>query len=118
MMKSTVLLICFAAAFGLLATAESKSDEQGKDATPSKLDASDKFIGREAGQVRDDNGLKMKLVWCPPGKFTMGSPKSERDRKPREDEAVVTLTTGFWLGQFEVTQGQWQRLMGTTRWKD
>ena len=39
---------------------------------PNKRPASD-FAGTKAGQVRDDNGLKLKLVWCPPGKFQMGS---------------------------------------------
>jgi formylglycine-generating enzyme required for sulfatase activity len=29
----------------------------------------------------------------------------------------VTLTQGFWLGKFEVTQGLWESLMGTTPWK-
>src|SRR5689334_6547226 len=120
MMKSRVLLICIAVAFGLLAIAESKSDEQGKDGTPSMPDASDKFIGKDAGQVRDDNDLKMKLVWCPPGKFTMGSPKTElgfnNKRYDNEDQVSVTLTKGFWLAETELTQGQWQKLMGTNPW--
>jgi formylglycine-generating enzyme required for sulfatase activity len=119
-MKSTVLLICLAAGVGLLATAKSKSDEQGKDTTPPNPGASDKFIGKEAGQVRDDNGLKMKLVWCPPGKFTMGSPPSEKDRKINnndEDKVIVTLTNGFWLGKYEVTQSEWKQVVQTEPWK-
>ncbi len=28
-----------------------------------------------AGTIRDDNQLKTKLVWCPPGTFRMGMPK-------------------------------------------
>jgi hypothetical protein len=35
-----------------------------------------KLVGRQAGDVRDDNGLKLKLAWCPPGSFQMGSPAS------------------------------------------
>jgi hypothetical protein len=72
-MKSTALLICLAVGLVCLPLACSKSDEQGKDTTQAEPDASDKFIGKEAGQVRDDNGLKMKLVWCPPGKRTSPS---------------------------------------------
>ena len=30
--------------------------------------------GSKAGDLRDDNGLKMRLRWCPPGRFRMGSP--------------------------------------------
>jgi formylglycine-generating enzyme required for sulfatase activity len=75
------------------------------------------FLGTHAGQVRDDNGLKMKLVWCPPRKFTMGSPNGERERNDAEDQVQVSLTKGFWLGQYEVTQRQWQRVMETTPWR-
>ena len=117
-MKPAVLLICLSAVVGILAISESKSDEQRKDAASPKSDAADKFIGKEAGQVRDDNDLKMKLVWCPPGEFTMGSPPSEKDRDFNEDQVNVTLTKGFWLGKYEVTQDQWKQVMGTTPWKE
>ncbi len=73
--------------------------------------------GKEAGQVRIDNGLKMKLVWCPSGDFKMGSPASENGRGMGEDQVAVTLTTGYWLGKYEVTQGEWKALMGTEPWK-
>jgi formylglycine-generating enzyme required for sulfatase activity len=97
-----------------LPATDSKADERGEGATP----AANSMIGKEPGEVRRDNGLKMKLVWCPAGKFTMGSPPTEKDRKSREEQTAVTLTAGFWLGQFEVTQGQWEQMMGTTPWKD
>jgi formylglycine-generating enzyme required for sulfatase activity len=72
-------------------------------------------VGTKAGQVREDNGLKMKLVWCPPGKFAMGSP--EEEKHPRDETQVrVTLTKGFWLGQHEVTQWEWRRVMQTAPW--
>jgi formylglycine-generating enzyme required for sulfatase activity len=74
------------------------------------------FAGTKAGEVRDDNGLKTKLVWIPPGEFTMGSPQDEKDRYDDENQVQVTLTKGFWLGQHEVTQAEWQRLMQTTPW--
>src|SRR5580692_7485341 len=50
------------------------------------------FVGTKAGQVRDDNGLKMKLVWCPPGKFTMGSPEEDKVHRDTETQVRVTLT--------------------------
>jgi formylglycine-generating enzyme required for sulfatase activity len=81
---------------------------------PSSKTAADRFEGTKARQVRDDNGLKMKLVWCPPGSFTMGSPRDEKGRRCGEDQVKVTLTQGFWLGQHVVTQAQWQRVMQTT----
>jgi formylglycine-generating enzyme len=51
------------------------------------------------------------MCWCPAGKFTMGSPSDESDRRPGEDQVQVTLTRGFWAGKFEVTQGEWKRAM-------
>lgn len=75
------------------------------------------FEGHAPGEVRDDNSLHVKLAWCPPGKFTMGSPHHEKDRGANEEQVSVTLTRGFWLGTCEVTQGQWSQLMGTTPWK-
>jgi formylglycine-generating enzyme required for sulfatase activity len=74
------------------------------------------IMGDRAGQTRDDNGLKTKLVWIPPGDFTMGSPQDEKSRLNDETQVQVTLTKGFWLGQHEVTQSEWQRLVQTTPW--
>ena len=74
MMKSTVLMTCLAVAVGVLAATDLKSGEQTTAAAPPKPVASDKFIGKEAGEVHDDNGLKMKLVWCPPGESEEAKP--------------------------------------------
>lgn len=69
--------------------------------------------GKRAGQIRDDNCLNMKLVWCPAGTYLMGSPMTDMTRTSYEAQVEVTLTHGFWIGQFEVTQIEWERLMGT-----
>jgi RNA polymerase sigma factor (sigma-70 family) len=45
--------------------------------------------------------------WCPAGKFKMGEGDGATD---------VELSRGFWLGETEVTQGQWKKLMGTSPW--
>jgi len=42
----------------------------------------------------------------------MGSPVGEAERFNRETQHRVTLTKGFWLGKYEVTQGQWKDVMG------
>lgn len=57
----------------------------------------------------------IKLCWCPPGKFTMGSPLSEPERRPDEEQVEVTLTKGFWMAKFETTQSQWKQVMGKLR---
>jgi formylglycine-generating enzyme required for sulfatase activity len=68
------------------------------------------FIGSKAGDEREVVGVKLR--WCPPGKFTMGSPPEEPERRSGEDQVEVTLTRGFWMAQDETTQGQWKRVMG------
>ena len=58
-----------------------------------------------------DSGLSLTMKWCPAGSFDMGSPENEEGRKECEKQHRVTLTKGFWLGETEVTQGQWKKLM-------
>src|SRR5881396_463649 len=72
--------------------------------------AADSFLNSKAGDEREIGGVK--LCWCPPGKFLMGSPPNEPERRPGEDQVEVTLTKGFWMGKYETTQGQWKRVMG------
>src|SRR5262245_41699546 len=72
--------------------------------------AADSFHGNKAGEERRVDGVK--LCWCPAGKFLMGSPPHEPERRPGEDQVEVTLPHGFWIGKFEVTQGEWKRVMG------
>src|SRR6187549_3902834 len=68
------------------------------------------IAGSAAGEEREIAGVK--VCWCPPGKFMMGSPRSEPERRPGEDQVEVTLTKGFWMAKFETTQGQWKRVSG------
>jgi formylglycine-generating enzyme required for sulfatase activity len=59
----------------------------------------------------EDIGLE--LVSIPAGTFMMGSPNDEVDRKTDEGpQTEVTLTQDFWLGKTEVTQKQWEAIMG------
>ncbi|SVC10893.1 uncharacterized protein METZ01_LOCUS263747, partial [marine metagenome] len=64
----------------------------------------------------------IEMLWCEPGTFMMGSPESEEghgsDGKGRklhdETQHQVTLTKGFYLGKYEVTQAQWKKVMETS----
>ena len=58
------------------------------------------------------NSIGMKFVWIPPGNFMMGSPKEEKERGDNETQHKVTLTKGFYMGVYPVTQEQWQEIMG------
>jgi formylglycine-generating enzyme required for sulfatase activity len=53
------------------------------------------------------------MVWIPAGTFTMGSPANEEDRDQAEGpQMTVTISRGFWIGQYEVTQAEYMTVMG------
>ena len=77
-------------------------------------------------------GGEMAFVWVPAGRFRMGSPESERswavdrceDGGSERNDCVrwygnegplhaVEISRGFWLGKYEVTQGEWSSVMGS-----
>ncbi len=59
------------------------------------------------------SGVKLELVWIPPGEFVMGSPESELGRYADEGpQHLVEITRGFWMGRYELTQEQWRQVMG------
>jgi formylglycine-generating enzyme required for sulfatase activity len=114
------------AAFSLLTITGSRSDEPVK----AEKAATDSILRKTAGQVRDDNGLKMKLVWCPAGFVTMEQVEVVEEPVTPEDEAApktsrveeitpvkVLLSNGYWLGKYEVTQSEWKQVMETEPWK-
>jgi formylglycine-generating enzyme required for sulfatase activity len=60
------------------------------------------------------NWVRMEFVLIPAGKFMMGSPKSEAGRSDSEDtQHGVTIAAPFYLGKYEVTQGEWKAVMGS-----
>lgn len=98
---SPTLFLLFVLAFGCV----TDKDSVGIEPTDSP------FRGSAAGSQIAVTGVA--LCWCPPGRFTMGSPRDEPERRPGEDQVEVTLTRGYWIGKYEVTQGQWKRVMGS-----
>ena len=72
-----------------------------------------------------DGGVDLELMWIPPGTFMMGSrdsaslvgSKLDIEAEWYEDEHPqhqVTLSKGFWMGRYEVTQAQWKTVTGTS----
>lgn len=59
------------------------------------------------------NSQGMEFVWVPPGEFMMGSPANEEGRDDDETQHRVKLTKGFFMGATEVTQSQYETLMGS-----
>jgi formylglycine-generating enzyme required for sulfatase activity len=55
------------------------------------------------------------MVWIEGGNFTMGSPTTgEPGRQTDETQRQITLTKGFYMGIYPVTQAEYQAVMGTT----
>jgi formylglycine-generating enzyme required for sulfatase activity len=77
---------------------------------PEKLRVAVSVKAGTAFTIRD---LGLDLLWVKPGTFEMGSPPSEKDREDYETPHAVTLTDGYWLGKHEVTQSQWEKVMGS-----
>ena len=72
--------------------------------------AADRDAPLRAGETRVFD--RMEFVRIPAGEFRMGSTSPEAD----DDEQPVTqvrISRGFWLGKHEVTQAEWQGVMGT-----
>lgn len=68
------------------------------------------LMGSALAQEREVVG--MAFVEIPAGCFQMGSPMTEVHRDPDEGPVHEVCLDSFWMGKFEVTQGEWMRIMG------
>lgn len=116
-LPSKVNKLVAAAAGGRQQTVRSIQNGVGDFALVPKLPASSmklvtkearNFEGTKAGDAKE-LVQEISFRWCPAGTFVMGG---DDVIKPVE----VTLSSGFWLGETEVTRGQWQKVMGTSPW--
>jgi len=63
-------------------------------------------------KVNSRDGLK--YVWIPPGSFTMGcSPGDSECFDQEKPTHAVAISKGFWMGQTDVTQAAYQRVIGS-----
>ncbi len=53
----------------------------------------------------------VNMVWITDGCYKMGSPPKIEGRETDEGPLYQTCVSGFWLGETEVTQEQWRRVM-------
>lgn len=58
------------------------------------------------------NSIGIKLVLIPKGTFMMGSPEREVGRFKDESQHAVTISKDYYLGVYEVTQSQYEEVMG------
>jgi formylglycine-generating enzyme required for sulfatase activity len=107
-----IFAACFIGSKVFYAWAEARAEARA-DAMAAA--AYEKLRGIRAGEqktIKIAPGVSMIFCWCPAGDFLMGSPASEEDRDSDENQVKVTLSKGFWMAKTEVTQEQWQAVMG------
>ncbi len=62
--------------------------------------------------------MEMTFVWVEGGTFQMGATSEQGSVVESDEKPVRNITLdGFYMAQFEVTQGQWEQVMGTTMQK-
>lgn len=66
--------------------------------------------GGGSGEADYTNSIGMEFVYVAPGSFQMGSNEGASDERPVHE---VEITQGYYMGKYEVTQGQWQEVMGS-----
>jgi formylglycine-generating enzyme required for sulfatase activity len=66
----------------------------------------------QEGEKEITTSIGMKLVRIPAGKFLMGSPATEAERDVEELQHEVVISRPFYLGVHEVTQGEYEKIMG------
>ena len=59
-----------------------------------------------------NENVPFEMILIPPGKFWMGSPAEEPQRRPEEVQHKVLISKSYWIGKYEVTQKQWKAVMG------
>jgi len=87
-----------------------------RDLTAQAQKAGDDVKGARAKELVLDLGDKvtLKLVLIPAGKFLMGSPETEKDRKEDEVQHEVTITKPFYMDVYEVTVDQYAQFVKDT----
>ena len=77
-------------------------------------------VRRPTGQaiaVELPGGATMDMVWIGRGSFLMGSPADEPGRDQNEGpQHRVTISRGFYIGKYEITQAQWVSVMDSRPW--
>ena len=97
------------------AAAQAKAEQEKREREAAEAKAKAEREAPRNGECRTltlPGDVKMEMIYVAPGSFTMGSPSSEDGHEGDETQHRVTLTKGYWLGKYEVTQRQWESVMG------
>ena len=59
-------------------------------------------------------GVNMKMIWVEGGDFLMGCTSEQSDCASNEQNVRRVTVDGFYIGMLEVTQSQWEKVVGTS----
>ena len=107
------LSLVLACLLALPMTGFAGSENQEEKQKPGEVIKEKPLATAEANSETFTNSIGMQLKLIPAGSFLMGSPESEQERKENEIQHKVTLTKSFYLGIYEVTQEQYEKVMGS-----
>ncbi|MDO9631378.1 MAG: SUMF1/EgtB/PvdO family nonheme iron enzyme, partial [Humidesulfovibrio sp.] len=68
--------------------------------------------GPKVGDTWTEPVTGMEFVWVPGGTYEMGCGPWAGECRKHELPAHTVRVDGFWMGKYEVTQGQWERVLG------
>ena len=104
---SSAVLLASIIIGGLIYLSAQKTGAKGGPAAQAQAD-----LGNAPTKFLLPGGVELAMVKIKAGMFLMGSPSGEKGRFENEDEHRVTISKPFLIGKYEVTQGQWQAVMG------
>lgn len=69
-------------------------------------------VGNSIEKTIKTKNIEIKFCLIPPGRFWMGSPEDEKGHMEHEKRHKVLISNYFYIGKYEITQGQWKKVMG------
>lgn len=70
--------------------------------------------GSHADYTETAWGINMKMIWVEGGDFLMGCTSEQSDCYDDEENVRRITLDGYWIGMCEVTQSQWEKVVGTS----
>jgi len=107
---------CTVFAVASVASAADQSKGAGVGLSPTQP-ASGPFVKTDKGYMIPykakipGSDVEYEMIPVPGGKFLLGSPASEADRKPSEGPQVEVTVEPFWIGKYEVTWAEYKFFM-------
>ena len=113
--RCCVLLAVATFALGFAAGCGGEDESNEAKETKRRQREAAKELGVPVNKTIDlGGGVKLDLVLIPAGEFMMGSPANEKQRNSAEGpQHEVKITRPFYMGRTEVTQEQWEAVMGS-----